>query len=77
MIKAVMELKRLLMQFIILNFVERKNNRKGSGKIRDIQLHQMQHARGVESHPHMLGMHALPKMLYAVSAQKRTLWQSM
>ena len=37
-----MELKGLLMQFINLNFKERKNNRKG--KTRDIQLHQMQHA---------------------------------
>ena len=63
-----MELKRLLMQFINLNFIERKNNRKG--KTRGIQLHHMQHARGVESHPHMLEIHALPKMLYAVCARK-------
>ena len=69
MIRAVMELKRLLMQFINLDFIERKNNRKG--KTRGIQLHQIQHARGVESHPHMLEIHALPKMLYAVSVQRK------
>ena len=43
-----MELQRLLMQFINLNYIERKNNREG--KTRGIQLHQMQHARDVESH---------------------------
>ena len=69
MIRAVMEMKRLLMQFINLNFIERKNNSKG--KYRGIQLHQMQHARGVESHPHMLEIHAMPRMLYPVSAQKK------
>ena len=69
MIRAVMEIKRLLMQFINLNFIERKNNRKG--KTRGIQLHQIQQARGVESHPHMLEIHALPKMLYAVSVQRK------
>ena len=65
-----MELKRLLMQFINLNFIERKNNkRKDQGHTATPNAT----CQRCGSHPHMLEIHALSKMLYAVSAQKRTL----
>ena len=38
-----MELKSLLIQFINLNFIERKNNRKR--QTRGIHLHQIQHSK--------------------------------
>ena len=55
------------MQFINLNFIGRKNSRKG--KTRSLQLHQMEDARCVESH--MSEIHGLAKTLYAESAPKK------
>ena len=57
-----------MIQFINLNFIERTTEKEGPETLYGYIKCNMP-----ESHPHMLEIHDLPKMLYAISVQREHL----